>query len=237
MTKGREYYFFQVMIDRMALLKEGDGDAEDELVKDKLRRDANVAEGGSDSDEIDDAESTNLSLRETLKLRATGAGGFRPSSFSFCSRDEDEDDEDDDVVMWLDDEGQSMKVLFPMESSDSVSRPNASKSKETALAPSCLSTPIILKIIPAYKLPPPALRIRIPYTQQTVDIFQKPHTAYHIFLKQGRLSWRVVKRYSDFAKFVDQLSSNSAGVSDKVRLSKELRTGGAKRGMSAARDE
>ena len=98
----------------------------------------------------------------------------------------------------------SMKVLFLYDSGGTF-KPNSSKAKEQVVAESCPSTPIILKVIPAYKLPPPVLRIRIPYTQQTVDIFQKKHTAYHMFLKQGRLSWRVVKRYSDFVKLVEQV--------------------------------
>jgi hypothetical protein len=112
--KGREFYFFQVMLDKMALAREDDegvgpqsiGGGGDELVNDKMRKAASSSNAmGNDSDEIDAAESTNLSLRETLRQRATGLGGFRASSFSFDEAP-DSDDEDIDEVMWLDDEQQ-----------------------------------------------------------------------------------------------------------------------------------
>lgn len=113
-VKGREFFFFQVMLDKMVLAREDEeglgspsiGGGGDELLNDKMRKAASASDsGGSDSEEIDDAESTNLSLRETLRQRATGFGGFRASSFSFDEAT-DSDDDDADEVMWLDDEQQ-----------------------------------------------------------------------------------------------------------------------------------
>ena len=118
----------------------------------------------------------------------------------------EDSDDDEDEILWLDDEKQSMRVLFPPDS-DSVT----AKTQNT-MNTSCLTTPIILKLLPAYLLPPPIIRLRIPFTQQSTDIFQKKYTAYHMFLKQGRLSWRVVKRYSDFKEFKEKLDRNEANV-------------------------
>ncbi|GMH77776.1 hypothetical protein TrST_g13862 [Triparma strigata] len=176
-TKGQEYFILQVMLDLM--LEEEDG-------KDLTPDDKG---GGDDEDEIVDA-----------------GGG---SSWSF-DKDEsglegEDSDEDEDEILWLDDEKQSMRVLFP----PSVDSGSAAR---TPPSPSCLANPVVLKLLPAYMLPPPVIRLRIPFTQHTMDIFQKPYTAYHMFLKQGRLSWRVVKRYSDFAEFKEKLEKNDAGV-------------------------
>jgi len=43
-------------------------------------------------------------------------------------------------------------------------------------------------------------------------MFQKSFTQYHMFIKQGRLSWRVVKRFSDYVALHDDLRDNKANA-------------------------
>jgi hypothetical protein len=91
--------------------------------------------------------------------------------------------------------GSSRRINHHSSGSSSASTFGRGSALQTMVPPAnFLVNPIFLTIQPSYLVPPPVIRIRIPFTQTAMSIFQKSYTQYHMFLKQGRLSWRVLKR-------------------------------------------
>ena len=151
------------------------------------------------------------------------------------------------VFEWLDDEKQSMRVLLdeyfneeddgfdigPIHSEELEEEtteettpppppppppPTPPPPEPTDSKPICC-----MRILSANLMPPPQINIRMPFCEKSIDAFQKPFTQYYMFVKQGRLSWRVIKRFSDFRELHKALQNEFANRKERGRRASEAK--------------
>jgi hypothetical protein len=161
-------------------------------------RDSDTSSGSEGSDESDDDDDSRDSgfggydqLNELVSTTVPDDNDDGDSSSEGNPVSSSTYDDDDNPVLWLDEEDQYLRVLFPPPSSPS----SPSTTRTSSMTSSITSS---FRLLPSYLTPPPPLRIRMTSSKQVYDIHGHEYSEYLMYLKVGDVGWRVERRFNEF---------------------------------------